>query len=101
MEEFLHADLIDEYKTWSYGLHKAAEQAVGIKKPQSMPQWKIDCQAELEELSKFRYEAYTRWCQGGSKTAYRQACKEAKSKIAAVLIECLVGNKGSDHPETD
>jgi hypothetical protein len=79
------ADLIDEYETWSYGLRKAAEQAVGIEKLQSMPQWKIDCQAELEELSKFRYGACTRWCQGGSKTAYRQACKEAKSKITDLL----------------
>ena len=85
MEEFLHADLIDEYETWSYGLRKAAEQAVGVKKLQHMPQWKIDCQAELEELSKFRYEAYTRWCQGGSKTAYRLACKQAKSRINDLL----------------
>ena len=45
MEEFLHADLIDEYETWSYGLRKAAEQAVGVKKLQHMPQWKIDCQS--------------------------------------------------------
>ena len=85
MDDFFTDDLVDEYDVWSYGLRRAAEKTLGFSPQHNKPQWKIDCQQELEQISEARQAAYHQWANGGDKQHYRAVCALAKKQVSEVL----------------
>ena len=107
MQDFLQDELTDSYDLWGYGVRRAAELAVGLTPTKVLPQWKIDHQDELSEISRRRQQAYDAWMLGGSTEVFRQERKAAKLAVRRVLntwwatkasdIQREVNDRGPQH----